>query len=239
MNNKSILQSIKILYLRYKDTVWYSLSIVIGILLISMVLIGRVVFPQTQNWFSIRKEAADTKVRIANLRANQAQLSATNESILNSQLKTVTSALPVEKDFAGVINAISSAGINSGVSFDDYSFIVGTLSTKSAELVQEPYLDLSVSIKGNISQVSEFLKEIYEKVPLAEINSVNYTAAGTGITLRFHYKVIPDKFPINYDKPLKSVEGANVQLLRTLEKWSKSTQANEVSENTATESATF
>lgn len=220
--NVSSFQTFRILYFRYKDTPWYSLSIVIFLLLISMVLIGRIIFPQMQNWLSIQEEVAAAKSRIAILKNNEQQLLGTNESILNTQLQTVTSALPVEKDFAGVIRAISAAGANSGVAFNDYSFIVGNLSTESAELIPETYLDISISIQGDIENVNKFMTEIYQKVPLVEILSINFSANTASMKLRFYYKVIPEKVPVNYDKPIGQIEGDKAKLMQTLKAWKDS-----------------
>ncbi len=220
--NASSFQTFRILYFRYKDTSWYSLSIVVFLLLISVILIGRVIFPQIQNWLSFQKEVAEAKSRIAVLRNNEQQLLGTNESILNTQLQTVTAALPVEKDFAGVIRAISAAGANSGVAFNDYSFIVGNLSTESAELVPETYLDISISIQGDIENVNEFMTEIYQKVPLVEILSINFSSNTASMKLRFYYKVIPEKVPVNYDKPIGQIEGDKARLMQMLKAWKDS-----------------
>jgi hypothetical protein len=227
MENSDSLQSLRLLYFRYKDTPWINLSTVVLILLVSMVLIGRLLLPQIQNWFSVQKEVAAANERIKNLRANQLQMSSMSDAVLANQLKTVTTALPIEKDYAGILQVISVASINAGVALNDYSFSVGDLSTQSATLTTDPSISLKLSVEGEISRVIEFLKELNEKVPLAEIITTDISEAGAEVSLLFFFKVIPEKIPVSYTEPFKTVEGTNAQLLLTLEEWRQKSIGNE------------
>jgi Tfp pilus assembly protein PilO len=235
MENSSA-KSLRLLYYRYKDTQWFSLSIAVFILLIIALLIGRVVFPQVQNWLSIQNEVASTRQRLEILRSNEQQVQLMNDAVLNTQLQTVTSALPVEKDFTGVLGSVAVAGAKAGVSFDDYTFQVGPLSTKAAALTQDPSIELSFIIRGSLESIILFLKEISEKVPLSQVVSVDYTETGANISLLFFYKVIPERIPISYTEPMKQIQGNNATLLQTLGRWKEDSLYTGI-EIPATESA--
>lgn len=232
MENSDSLQSLRLLYFRYKDTPWLSLTTVVLLLLVSMVLIGRLLLPQIQNWFSVKNEVAAANVRIKNLRENQLQMSSMSDTVLANQLKTVTTALPIEKDYAGILQVISIASVNAGVGLNDYSFSVGDLSTQSATLTTDPSISLKLSIEGELEKMIVFLKELNEKVPLAEVITTDFSEVGAEISLLFFFKVIPEKIPVSYTEPFKTVEGTNAQLLLTLEEWRQNSVGTITTPNT-------
>lgn len=235
-------EDIRLLYYRYKDSPLYAASVSVLLLVVSVVLIGKVIVPQLQNWFSIRDEVSATRERIDTLTANQLYIASINRIELEDNFRTVSSALPFEKDFTGVINAITAATIATGAILDDYSFQVGNLSTKSAGLNKETSISLELNIQGSLDVVEAFLLEIYEKLPLVEVIEVDYSMGTARIGLLFYYKILPGQTQVLYTKPLLPLSIENTNLLRDLEKWREETQTIGNSlplEENSTESATI
>lgn len=212
-------EDIVLLYYRYKDTVVFEVSVISIIVLASFFLIIKVVVPQVENWFSINSEVASEKTTINQLRANKAMLVLADDAALNQDVAVVSSALPFQKDFTGVLNAVNAASANAGVVLDDYSFQVGNLSTKSAQLNQGTSMSLKLLIKGDIDHVQNFIKEIQEKLPLSEVVNTTYSVDGSALEILFYYKLTPKQTQVSYTNPLPNLSGEKATLLDTLTKW--------------------
>jgi hypothetical protein len=212
-------EDIVLLYYRYKDTVVFEVSVISIIILASFFLLVKVVVPQVENWFSINAEVTEEQTTISQLRANKSALVTADDSLLNQDVAVVSSALPFQKDFTGVLNAVNAASANAGVVLDDYSFQVGNLSTKSAQLSQGTSLTLKLSLKGGIEEIQGFIKEIQQKLPLAEVVSTSYSENGSALEVLFFYKLTPKQTQVSYTNPLPILTGDKETLLNTLAKW--------------------
>lgn len=212
-------KDLQYLYYRYKDAKAFTLGVIVLIFLASFVLVGKVIIPQMQNWISIRQEVAAAKERIKNLRTNQNYLVSVSDMTMNDQFTTANAALPFEKDFIGILNAVAAASIKSGVLLDDYSFQVGNLSTKSAQLSPQTAISVNLTVNGNIDAVKLFMKEMRETVPLSEVVAARYVTGTASIDMIFYYKIAQDKLSITYTDPITIVNGDDLQLLTKLEQW--------------------
>ncbi len=208
-----------IYYYRYKESIWFSLGVIGGIFLISISLIIFIVFPQIQSWFSLQSEVDATQSRIDVLKSNQNLLNSTSDTLLSKQFDIVKSALPYEKDFVGILEAINTATVKSGVVLNDFSFQVGDLSTKSAQLSNQTAISIQLSLLGRLEQIEEFLKAIYEQLPLSEVIKTSYTKGGSSISLIFFYKIAPTQIQLSYIQPIKTINGNHLTLLKILEEW--------------------
>lgn len=212
-----------LLYYRYKDTPIFSYSVIGVIFFFSILLLVKVIFPQMSNWTSLNTEVAAKNDEIKTLQANTLAVSNSADSTLNEQFALASAALPYEKDFTGILNAINAASSHAGIVLDDYSFQVGDLSTKSAKLAQQTSMSLKLSIKGDIDHVEDFIKEIQEKLPLSEVVTTNFSLDGSALEVLFYYKIVPGKTQVTYTQPLPSISGDKATLLQTLKKWQDST----------------
>lgn len=231
-------EDILLLYYRYKDTIAFEVSVISIIVLASLFLIVKVVIPQVGNWFSLNAEVESEKTTITQLQANKTVLATASDPVLDEQVGVVSSALPSQKDFTGVLNAVNAASANSGITLDDYSFQVGNLSTKSAQLSQGTSILLKLLLKGDIDHVQNFIKEIQEKVPLSEVVSTNFSLDGSALEILFYYKLTPPQTTVSYTNPLPSLSGEKATLLDTLKTWKDATVnesggANQVPVSTA------
>ncbi|MFH1833228.1 MAG: hypothetical protein ABH816_03670 [Candidatus Levyibacteriota bacterium] len=201
---------LKILYIRCKP---YLISVLI--ITASVMLFVFFVMPQIQEIFVIRAQEDLTKEKIITLQKNLEFVASLDDIDLDSQLQIVSGALPGEKDFIGVLNAIRSASVKSGVSVGDYVFQVGSLSQEteksSGNIGSFPSLSLSLELKdGGIEGVRRFLNSLAKIIPISEVNGVDSAENRSKMTIVFYYRAIP---PISVDytaliKPLSKGQEA-------------------------------
>lgn len=216
-------EKLRIVYFRYKDSVYFLFVVMIVVISVCIVLLFRVVIPQVQDWFSITNEVEATRKRLATINNNIALITTLNKETLNNQLAISTEALPFEKDFGSIVNALSDAAITAGVSLDDYSFQPGNIASVSGKLIAPGKKDVSfikvtISVGGDAKHVQAFLQHINETLPLSEITSVAGDAQQTNITLHFYQKQFP---PITFrdDEPLVPLSVSDTTFVQQLSDW--------------------
>lgn len=214
--------SLSVLYLRYKDTPYYSIGIIVLVFLVSIILFFQLVLPQISSWFSIRDEIIATRNRIDTINQNINFIDKMDKQELDNDVAITTSALPFEKDFGGMVNALTDASITSGVSLNDYSFEVGDVASVSGQ-VNNLAKDLStvkltVTVTGSPNGVIIFLNEINKRVPLSEVTDVDGDNFTTTITLQFYQKQFP-KIVFKDDQPFTAISQKEATLLETFSSW--------------------
>ena len=232
-------EDITLLYYRYKDSPIVAFLFILLIIGIAIVLIVKMVIPQFQNWFSIREEVSASRERIQTLSSNKLFVESVSNSDLEDNLKLVAATFPFEKDFPGVLNAISSSAVESGAILDDYTFEVGNLSTKSAELNKETSLSVQLQLQGTLDVLDSFLDEIYKRVPLSEVVSVEYNEGNAKVSIVFYYKILPGKLQVNYTRPLLPLSPDDAILLQELEEWRNDSLGVESSSTPSSESGSL
>jgi len=216
--------SLRFLYYRYKDSPYYSLGFAGVVLLVSLILFFQIIIPQLQNWFSLRNEISATQNRITTIKNNISQMNNIDKAVLNNQVTVAMDALPTERDFGPIINALSDATIQSGVSLDDFNFQIGdTSSSASGKLTNKPkeelsIVTLSVIVVGNASQVGSFIKEIGQKLPLSDLELVEGDSVSTTIKIHFYQKELP-RIVFRDDEPLPKLSTKQLELINTLSQW--------------------
>lgn len=215
----------RLLYFRYKDTPYYSLLIISLVFMVCLILVFQLVVPQVQNWFSIRDEVIATQQRIDVINQNINFMSSLDKDEIEQQVKLTTTALPFEKDFGGILDAISDASGKAGVALKDYSFQVGNIASVSGKpnnlgktVPSVSYIIITLEITGNMDGVVKFLDEINRKLPLSEVMDVDGEFNNTKITLEFYQKAFP-KIVFKDDQPLVPLSKKEQQLLTDWESW--------------------
>lgn len=210
--DKSILQ---ILYYRYKAYI-----IPFLVIFVCIILLGRIIIPQMQSFVIIKEEEKEYRERINILKKNLSYLMGLSDSDLDAQLKILSVALPIDKDYAGIINAISNVSAKSGIGVGDYSFGVGKLSTESAKLEQNqrPLIRINLQLKGDMQKIRNFLKNLQKRFPLAEVLSVQFGASSATIQINFYYRPLS---PIVYNEidPISSFSKEDKDLINKLIEW--------------------
>jgi hypothetical protein len=245
---------------RFRESKYYSLSIFTSVILVCLLLLLGVIIPQVTNYLSIQKEAIERREKIRIINSNIEFMNSLDRRNLDEQLEVLTKALPLDKDFVGILNALSDASIKSGVTLSDFTFNVGEVSSKSAEteispsaesheLLPEPQqpVDLQGNVKGyvistvvvasgSMDRLSRFIKELGEKLPLSDVSKIDGRNNTTTIKIDFHYKPFPN---INFqeDVPLQSLTDEDLQLIEELKVWRPSVQSDEIFVPIGTQSA--
>lgn len=202
----------RILYRRYKDLIWPLL-----IIFVCFGLFLKVIIPQAQDLLLMREEEKALNGKIIALNNNLDYLSKMDGSNLDSQFKIASSTLPFEKDFVGVLNAISFSAGKSGVKVGDFSLQVGSLSL-SSQLGLKPSLDVSISVNGGIEGVKRFLKELTRVAPVSDVSAVQLAGVNSNLSLSFYYKPIPS-FTLNYYTPINPLSKNEKSILEKISKW--------------------
>lgn len=214
---------LRLVYYRYKDSPYFSLGIISLVISACIILLFQVVIPQVQNWFSIANEVEVTRARLSVVNRNITFMNTLDKNALSEQLILSTEALPIEKDFGPIVNALSDAAITSGVTIDDYNFQPGNIASISGQFTDPALKDFGftkviVSLQGDAAKVQGFLQEVRENLPLSEVVKVVGDTQETVITLQFYQKQFP-KITFKDDEPLTSLSTLDVALLQQLNEW--------------------
>ncbi|OGH19906.1 MAG: hypothetical protein A3D74_04895 [Candidatus Levybacteria bacterium RIFCSPHIGHO2_02_FULL_37_13] len=198
--------TIKFLYRRYKSFVIPFLVIIVVIL-----LFVRLTVPAIQDLFEGYEKQKESRLVIDNIRQNLNFIKTIDDSSLESQFKVVTKALPPEKDFDSVLNAISDSSNKSGVVLSGFKFTVGNLSKEEIES-EYPSLNLELTLDGDAETANIFIGSLAKTLPLSEIAKVSAQKDSSIVTIEFFYK--PVKASINNDSlPIIPISNKGLELI--------------------------
>lgn len=175
------------------------------------------IIPQYNELQDMRKEEEATRAHIETLQKNVTLLQGLNDTVLDSQFQTVSHVLPSEKDFIGVLNAVSIASANANVSVDDFYFLVGSLIKPQVTGAKQS-LQVVFSIRGNINDAKRFIAEMAKQVPLTEIVSSETQSDQTKITALFYYKPYVET-TFDSTQLLAPLSQKDTQLISEFESW--------------------
>src|SRR5688572_15699003 len=88
---------LRFLYYRYKDSVYYSLSIFIVTIFVCIMLLVNIIFPQAGKYFSIRNEVISQREKISIINENINFIASIDKAELDSQLRIASRALPPDQ----------------------------------------------------------------------------------------------------------------------------------------------
>ncbi len=177
------INSAKLIYNRYKEFV-----VPVIVIIVSFFIFISVVMPQIKDLGRRKAESKDASAKLSILKKNLDLLSGINESTMDSQLQTVTSALPLNKDFGSVLDRVSAASGKAGVSLGNFAFQVGDLSKTTTDNTGFPSLKLDLNVEGNVRAISNFINELDKSLPLSEVTSVEISNNLSRLTVIFYYK---------------------------------------------------
>lgn len=231
---------LRFLYLRYKDSPYYSISIFLLVIIVSVMLVFRVIVPQIESYFAINQQAKELREQIKTINENITLINGLDKAQLNSQLKTATTALPVDREFAGIINVIAESALKSGVSVQDFSFSFGGVLGSSDKVEKSKNLvpiHIAIATDGSVNNQKRFLKEFLEKIPLAEILSIDGDSKSLNISISFYYKPV-SKITFKEDEPIPPLPPSSRSLLQKLSSWEVSAADQNIIDTIGSSSAT-
>lgn len=203
-----------ILYAKYKA---YLLPL--GVICASIAVFMLVILPQFQNYINNKDTVATDQHTIATLNQNVQTLSLLNENEIKKNLDVANAALPSEKDFTGILNAISRAASLANVSLGDYSFQIGSLFGKTTTAgAGQLSLTVSLTISGDLASAQKFIAILGKEFPLSEVTGVNFHGtSGSDIDATFFYNPLSD-IQFNPSMPIGQLSPAQQKLMTSLSK---------------------
>lgn len=211
MNNKINLNSatLRLLHVKYKEFIIPSITIIVSIILFFVIIL-----PQINSFFGVKEKAKADLEKLNTVRSNLNLLSGINQASLDSYFKVVTTALPLHKEFEGVLNALSIASQKSGVSLGNFEFKVGDLS-KVENAARFPDLKLNISVNGSLKGVANFIEELSRTLPLSEVTDISISNTLSNITISFYYKAM-QSFVYNDTIPITPISKSGLLLINKL-----------------------
>ncbi len=159
----------------------------VAIIIVSIIIFFQFVIPQFGAFLAVRKEALAASLKLETLKANLDVLTNTNEEALDSQLEILSQALPLNKDFIKILNAIYSTAQKTGVRLGNFSFKIGDLSTlKNSD--DFPVVNVSLPINSGVNAINSFVQTISRTVPLSKVYFVRIGNLLSMVSLSFYYK---------------------------------------------------
>lgn len=156
-------------------------------ILLCIILLFQFVIPQFRALLSARKEANKLSQQLETLNKNFNVLANINENSLDSQLKILNSALPINKDFVGIINSINYASQKTGVDLGTFSIQIGDIS-ESQESDKLLSINISVPVNADITAIDSFVETISNSVPLVDVSFIKIANKTSSMNLSYYYK---------------------------------------------------
>ncbi len=202
------------LYRHYKD---YLLPV--GIILASIVILLLIIIPQFQQYFISSRELNDEAQKLQVLKNNYNFLLNLDDSQSNADLKTLSVVLPSDKDFAGIVNAISYASAKTGVSVGDFEFSVGNLSGATQGGVSaSPSIKIDINLSGDFKSMMQFITELYKTAPASEVTDITINSGAGDITVFFYYKPLVAQ-NVDDTLPIAALSDKDLALIKTVSSW--------------------
>lgn len=184
MNEKvnADLKSLKFIFERNKLYILPSIIIAVCI-----ALFLQFVIPQFKILFATREEAKQASLKLQTLKESLNVLTNTDEKSLDAQLKVLNLALPLGKDFSGILNSIYLASQKTGVNLGTFSLQIGDLlDTKEKDDL--PTISLSIPMNANVAGVNSFAETISKTIPLSQVSLIKIRNLTSTIGVSFYYK---------------------------------------------------
>ena len=181
-------ENLRILYKHYKGFL-----LPMGVILISIIVIIYIIFPQIQQYASSQNLVSVEQQKLDMLNANYSVLTSLDDAQIADDFKKLSFVLPPQKDFAGIIDAISYVSAKTGVSVGNFEFSLGNLSAENFSGTAYPSTKIDISLKGDSKNIANFVSEIVKTMPIAEVTSVNISGSVGTLSLLFYYKPFPSQ----------------------------------------------
>lgn len=239
MQNYLSFASLKILFYRYKDTQYYPLVNIGFLFVIACFLLFQIVIPQFSEWFSVQREVNTIKGNIKTMQENISFLSSLDQKALDADVLTITNAYPFDKDYIGIINALSKTASRTGVALPDFRLSVG--DPVPGDLPVK--FQMSFTFAGSLQVAKKFINELEQVLPIAAVTSINNTGSQTTVNLEFYYHGFP-AITINQKEKLTPLNTKERELLARLKAWQipveiEDVNAGDLSDTSASSSGEF
>lgn len=189
----------------------------VGVILISIFVFLFLVSRQIQDVSLTSSQIQEAQKRIAILKENIRILSQTDDKNQSSMLENVSRALPIEKDFSGILSAIALVSSRTGISVADYSFQVGDISKPTIVNTPAP-LTLSLILAADAYGAARFLRELSRTVPLSSVESVWSSGNQSTVSVAFYFRPLSSA-KVDLHTPIQNQSLENNDVLQTISSW--------------------
>lgn len=172
-------------------------AVTIAFLIASLLLVMVVIFPQFNAFQEARSQALAKEAQVKKLQNSYNTLSSKTEDSLNSQLSTVNSALPSNKNIIAVFTGISSVASKYSVNIDGFTIRVGGVYSKDPKNKDQeqlsvtgvPFLRVILNATAQDAEsLVAFINGLYSSLPLAEVKVLNSKNNEATLEVNFYYK---------------------------------------------------
>lgn len=206
--------TLELLYYNNKQYIIPLITIVVCILLFFQLII-----PQFQDIFQTWEQEKQIQKDIEMYKNNLVVLGKISSTTVDNQLRIISSILPPNKDFEGILASIAYAESKSQAKVGDYSLSVGKLDDdQSATKGLETNLTVNLSVSGSISAVRSFIKTLSLSGPVADVSSVSYKGDLSAVKVAFYYKPFP-LITIDYKKGMTDLSSKEKEKIQEISNW--------------------
>lgn len=210
-------QAIISVYRHYKDNL-----LPLGVIIACIGIIFLVVVPQFKNYLSSQDELKIQTHKLEVLKNNYNFLLSLDDSKTDADFKVLSKVLPVNKDFVGLMSAITIASSKTLVTVEDFDFALGDLNKADADSVSNyPLIKINVNVGGNAKDIAKFITELYKTVPASEVISIKTAGNISTLVINFYYKPFPPQ-NVSSETPIIPISGKNKSLIESLASWNTS-----------------
>jgi hypothetical protein len=209
----------RILYYRYKKYIVPSATIVVSIALFFFL-----VLPQVQELQGLKDTYAQKKAATDIIDKNITQLNGIDETELSDQVEAETTALPSDKDFAGMLTAVTTAAPAANVKLADFGFTVGDLSTESAKLSDQLAIQMKLSVDGGLDGAKRYISVLSKRLPLNEIITENTSGDTSDIQVSFFYRPFQQESNDGTTAPIPQMSADAKKQVDTIKEWIKTAE---------------
>lgn len=214
MDRSPAVRNLLLLYYRYRGTAYYTVGISGIVMFVSFLLVIFVIIPQINHVLSVQREIESAEKNISVMEENQRYIASVGRSQEEEQTEVVLSALPLNRDYAGVYNAIVKASQESGVGLSDFQYQVGA-SEGAGEGNSVSGMRVGLSLTGGPQSVQSFMKSLQDTLPLSEVRLVSGDDSLANVEVYFFHggeQIIQ----IDPKSPLSPLSSEKSQLLKEL-----------------------
>lgn len=194
----------------------------ITVILACILILFFVIVPEFKQFLSSREKLKTETQKLEILKNNYNFLSGLDESQMENDYKVLSRALPPNKDFVGIMNAISVASQKTGVSVGNFDFSLGNLD-KTTENTAFPTIKININLVGNVAAIAKFVTELYKTTPVSEVTTIKATGIVSSLEIRFYYKPFP---PLNVsdESPVVPYSPQTLSLIKQVSLWNNANQ---------------
>lgn len=210
-------EAIATVYRHYKDNI-----LPIVVILACILILFFVIVPEFKQFLSTQQQLKTETEKLGVLENNYNFLSSLDESQTENDYKMLSRALPSNKDFVGIMNAISISSQKTGVSVGDFDFSLGNLDKTTVDTAF-PSIKININLVGNASLIAKFITELYKTAPVSEVTTIKVTGSVASLEIRFYYKPFP---PLNIsdESPVVPYSSQTLSLIKQISSWNNTNQ---------------